>query len=188
MTYLTMNPPNDLNRRIFCDEAAAREHLEKIRWPDGAFCPHCGEARNVKALKGKSHRPGLYKCYACKRHFSVTVGTAFERSKVPLNKWLLAAHLMAASTRGVSAHQIHKTIGVAYKTAAFMMRRLREAKVKSGREGGKEGGGAPPGAEETERGFKRQNGPGSTAGAASSMPSERGRAAQPGPVDHCSVH
>jgi transposase-like protein len=112
---------------IFQDEDAARKHLEELRWPNGPVCPHCREMEHIKALQGKSHRPGLYKCYTCRRHFSVTVGTAFERSKVPLRKWLLAAHLMATSDKPVSAHQIHKAIGVTYKTAWHMMKRLREA-------------------------------------------------------------
>ena len=117
----------NLTNPIFNDKEAARRHLEQIRWPDGAYCPHCGEAENVKLLKGKSHRPGLYKCYSCKGHFSITVGTVFERSRVPINKWILAAHLMAASKKGISAHQIHRTVGVTYKTAWFMLHRLREA-------------------------------------------------------------
>jgi len=112
---------------FFHDEAAARRHLEELRWPNGAVCPHCGEARQVKELRGRSHRPGLHKCYTCKRHFSVTVGTVFEGSKVPLRKWLLAAHLMANGDKPVNAHLIHKTIGVTYKTACLMMRRLSEA-------------------------------------------------------------
>lgn len=112
---------------FFRDEAAARRHLEELRWPNGPVCPHCGETRQVKELRGRSHRPGLHKCYACKRHFSVTVGTVFEGSKVPLRKWLLAAHLMASGDRPVNAHLIHKAIGVTYKTACLMMRRLSEA-------------------------------------------------------------
>ena len=129
----------DLTNPIFNDKEAARRHLEQIRWPDGAYCPHCGEAENVKLLKGKSHRPGLYKCYSCKGHFSITVGTVFERSRVPINKWILAAHLMAASKKGISAHQIHRTVGVTYKTAWFMLHRLREAMRE--KETGKLGGG-----------------------------------------------
>jgi len=129
----------DLTNPIFNDKEAARKHLEQIRWPDGAYCPHCGEAENVKLLKGKSHRPGLYKCYSCKGHFSITVGTVFERSRVPINKWILAAHLMAASKKGISAHQIHRTVGVTYKTAWFMLHRLREAMRE--KETGKLGGG-----------------------------------------------
>jgi len=128
----------DLTNPIFNDKEAARKHLERIRWPDGAYCPHCGEAENVKPLKGKSHRPGLYKCYSCKGHFSITVGTVFERSRVPINKWILAAHLMAASKKGISAHQIHRTVGVTYKTAWFMLHRLREAMRE--KETGKLGG------------------------------------------------
>ena len=117
----------DLTNPIFSDKDAAREHLERIRWPNGPFCPHCGEAENVKPLNGKSHRSGLHKCYSCKGHFSVTVGTVFERSKVPLHKWVLTAHLIAASKKGISAHQIHRMIGVTYKTAWFMCHRIREA-------------------------------------------------------------
>lgn len=117
----------DLTNPIYNDPDAAREHLESIRWPDGPFCPHCGEAENLKRLTGKSHRPGLHKCYSCKGHFTVTVGTVFERSKVPLHKWVLATHLFASSKKGFSAHQLHRTIGVTYKTAWFMFHRLREA-------------------------------------------------------------
>lgn len=117
----------DLTNPIFNDENAAREHLENIRWPDGAYCPHCGEAENVKRLEGKSHRPGLHYCRSCRKQFSVTVGTLFERSKVPLHKWLLANHLLCASKKGMSAHQLHRMLGVTYKTAWFMFHRIREA-------------------------------------------------------------
>ncbi len=117
----------DLTNKIYLDKDSARKHLEGIRWPNGPFCPHCGEAENVKPLKGKSHRPGLHKCYSCKGNFSVTVGTVFERSKIPLNKWILASHLMASSKKGISAHQLHHQLGVTYKTAWFMEHRLREA-------------------------------------------------------------
>ncbi|MEP7157618.1 MAG: IS1595 family transposase [Betaproteobacteria bacterium] len=117
----------NLTNPIFQDADKAREHLQAIRWPNGAICPHCGDMENAKELTGKSHRPGLFKCYSCDGHFTVTVGTVFEKSKVPLNKWVLAAHLIAASKKGYSAHQLHRTIGVSYKTAWFMMHRLREA-------------------------------------------------------------
>jgi transposase-like protein len=122
----------NLTNPIFSDADKAREHLESIRWPRGAYCPHCGEAKEVKRLEGESHRPGLHKCYSCNGHFTVTVGTVFEDSKVPLNKWILAAHLMASSKKGYSAHQLHRTIKVSYKTAWFMMHRLREAMKKTG--------------------------------------------------------
>lgn len=119
----------DLTAPHFQDADAAREYLEGIRWPDGPFCPHCGSTKPPMQLKGKSTRPGLYKCAEtkCRKQFTVTVGTVFERSRVPLNKWLLAVHLMCASKKGISAHQLHRTLGVTYKTAWFMAHRIREA-------------------------------------------------------------
>lgn len=119
----------DLTAPYFQDEDKAREHLESLRWPNGPFCPHCGSEKEPMKLQGKSHRPGLYKCseYQCRKQFTVTVGTVFERSRVPLNKWLLAVHLMCASKKGISAHQLHRMLGVTYKTALFMAHRIREA-------------------------------------------------------------
>ena len=117
----------DLTDPIFNDVAAARAHLEALRWPQGAFCPHCGAVENVKRLEGKSHRTGLFQCNSCREHFTVTVGTVMERSHVPLNKWVLAFHLMAASKKGMSAHQLHRMLAVTYKTAWFMAHRIREA-------------------------------------------------------------
>ena len=116
----------DLTSPIFHDEIKAREHLEAARWPDGPYCPHCGSF-NAYRLEGESHRPGLLYCRDCRQQFSVTVGTVFERSHVPLNKWMLANYLMNASKKGISAHQLHRTIDVTYKTAWFMCHRLREA-------------------------------------------------------------
>jgi len=112
---------------IFNDETAARDFLEAQRWPDGPYCPHCGETENIKRLKGKSHRAGLFQCNGCRGAFSVTVGTLYERSKIPLHKWLLASYLLCASKKGMSAHQLHRTLGVTYKTAWFMAHRIREA-------------------------------------------------------------
>src|SRR5436853_3038406 len=114
---------------IFQNETKAREALETVLWPNGPYCRHCGNAdpAMLAKMQGKSHRPGLYYCNDCKGQFTVTVGTVFERSKVPLTKWWLAAHLLNSSKKGISAHQIHRTIGVTYKTAWFMMHRLREA-------------------------------------------------------------
>jgi len=117
----------DLNNPIFKDETKAREHLEGLRWGEGRFCPHCGEAEKTSPVEGKSHRPGLYYCLSCKKTFTVTVGTLFERSKIPLTKWVLAFHLMNASKKGISAHQLHRMLGVTYKTAWFMAHRIREA-------------------------------------------------------------
>lgn len=116
---------------IFQDDAKAREALEAVRWPDGPVCPHCGNSDQDKLAKveGKkqSHRPGLIYCNECKGQFTVTVGTVFERSKIPLTKWWMAAHMMNSNKNGVSAHEIHRNLGVTYKTAWFMMHRLREA-------------------------------------------------------------
>ena len=117
----------DLTNPIFSDAEKAREHLESINWPNGPFCPHCGETENVTRLQGKSHRAGLIQCNSCLKNFTVTVGTVFERSKVPLNKWMLATYLLASSKKGISAHQMHRMLGVTYKTAWFMMHRVREA-------------------------------------------------------------
>jgi transposase-like protein len=112
---------------IFTDETKAREHLESIRWPDGPYCPHCGETQRVYRLNGKSHRAGLLHCNACSGAFTVTTGSVMESSHVPLNKWVLAYRLMASSKKGFSAHQLHRTIGVTYKTAWFMAHRIRES-------------------------------------------------------------
>src|SRR6185437_12094307 len=105
----------DILNPVFTDEDKAREHLERLTWPNGPVCPHCGECENVKRLEGRSHRKGLIQCNSCLGNFTVTVGTVFERSKVPLNKWLLAAFLMSSSKKGMSAHQIHRMLGVTYK-------------------------------------------------------------------------
>ena len=122
----------DILNPIFTDADKAREHLERLTWPNGPHCPHCGETENVKRLEGKSHRKGLIQCNSCLGNFTVTVGTVFERSKVPLNKWLLASFLMSSSKKGMSAHQIHRMLGVTYKTAWFMMHRIREAMKDDG--------------------------------------------------------
>jgi transposase-like protein len=113
--------------KIYTDENAAREHLESLNWPDGPVCPHCGTVNEATKLAGKSTRPGVYKCRPCKKPFSVTVGTVFERSKIKLNVWVHAVDLYTASKKGFSAHQLHRTLGVTYKTAWFMAHRIREA-------------------------------------------------------------
>lgn len=111
----------------FNNDDAAREHLESIRWPDGPVCPHCGGTERNSKLQGETCRPGLYFCGDCREQFTVTVGTVFERSKVPMHKWVLATHLICSSKKGMSAHQLHRTLGVTYKTAWFMAHRIREA-------------------------------------------------------------
>ena len=113
----------------FQDADKAREYLEAQRWPDGKVCPHCGNADQSKitGLKGKAHRAGLYQCNECREQFTVTVGSVMERSKIPLNKWLMAMHLMGASKKGMSAHQLHRMLGITYQSAWFLCHRIREA-------------------------------------------------------------
>ncbi len=117
----------NLTLPIFTDAEKAREHFEAIRWPEGPICPHCGTIGQATLVKGKSHRPGLYQCNACREPFSVTVGTVMEKSHIPLNKWVLGFHLMASGKKGISAHQLHRQLGVTYKSAWFMAHRIREA-------------------------------------------------------------
>lgn len=109
----------------FHNEAAAIARLEAIVWPQGVNCPRCGGLDRITPVKGG--RAGLRRCGPCKREFTVTVGTVFERSHVKLHLWFQAAHLLASSKKGFSAHQLHRTLGVTYKTAWFMEHRLREA-------------------------------------------------------------
>jgi len=111
----------------FTDDNAAREAIEAILWPDGPCCPRCGALDKIGKVTGKTARLGLYYCGSCKRQFTVTVCTIFERSKVPLSKWWFAVHLIASSKKGFPAHQLHRTLGVAYPTAWFMSHRIREA-------------------------------------------------------------
>lgn len=109
-------------------EDQARTYLEKIRWPEGPVCPHC-TSKEVALLQGASTTAGTYKCKAkeCRKKFTVRVGTIFESSHIKLRHWVMAFHLMCASKKGVSAHQIHRAIGVTYKTAWFMCHRIRHA-------------------------------------------------------------
>jgi transposase-like protein len=116
----------DLSAPHFHDETKAREHLESVRWPNGPFCPHCGSF-NALRMAGDAHRVGLLNCRDCRKQFSVTMGTVFERSHLPLTKWLMANHLMNASKKGISAHQLHRMLNISYKTAWFMCHRIREA-------------------------------------------------------------
>jgi transposase-like protein len=129
----------------FSDEAAAYELVERMRWPDGPVCPHCGEVGRAYFLRPRngarltptgnvSHRR-LWKCAACRRQFSVLVGTIFHDSKVPLSKWLLAVYMMCADKNGVAAFELHRTLGVTHKTAWFMCHRIREAMRSDGLSG-----------------------------------------------------
>jgi transposase-like protein len=118
----------DLTNPIFTDETKAREHFESLRWSNGRSCPHCGTVGNSTLLQGRSTRPGLYKCKDCRKPFTAVMGTVYEKSHIPLHKWLLATHLMVASKKGMSAHQLWRMLGFgSYRTAWFMAHRIREA-------------------------------------------------------------
>ena len=111
----------------FHDEVAAYAELEATLWPNGSVCPRCGGMDRITAVRGKTARIGLRRCGPCKRQFTVTVGTVFERSHVPLHKWLQAVYLLCSSKKGISSHQLMRTLDVQYKTAWFMTHRIREA-------------------------------------------------------------
>lgn len=119
-------------KNIFVDEDAARAHLEGIRWRYGLYCPHCGSRTGAYKLhpRAESKRParkGLFKCKDCRKQFTVTVGSIFEDSHIKLHVWLQAIHLLCASKKGMSAHQLHRMLGVSYKSAWFMAHRIRYA-------------------------------------------------------------
>src|SRR5262249_8236633 len=114
----------------YSDDEKARELLERLRWPNGPRCPKCGgvdQVYKIASARDSKTRPGLYRCRDCEQQFTVTVGTIFEDSHVGLGKWFMAIHLMCASKKGMSAHQIHRLLGVTYKTAWFMCHRIRYA-------------------------------------------------------------
>ena len=125
--------PSVLNAPFFQDEAAAFVKLESLIWPNGAVCPHCGSTDRMKIMGGAATRPGLYKCYACRKQSRATVGTVFEGSHVNLNVWLQAAYLMCSSKKGISSNQLSRTLGVTVKTAWFMSHRLRAAMTSDGK-------------------------------------------------------
>jgi transposase-like protein len=147
---------NNLANPIFADEAKARAWLETQVWPDGPVCPHCG-VQEFTRLEGEAHRAGLYQCNACRKQFTVTVGTLFERSKIPLTKWLMATYLLAASKKGMSANQLHRMLGVSYKSTWFMMHRIREAMREGKLPGGIGGANKVVEADETYVGGKAAN-------------------------------
>jgi transposase-like protein len=117
----------DIQAAAFTDDNLAREAIEALLWPYGPVCPHCGSLEKLGKIEGKSARPGLYYCGACKSQFTVTIGTIFERSKVPLSKWWFAIHLLASSKKGMSSNQLSRMLGVTIQTAWFMSHRIREA-------------------------------------------------------------
>src|SRR6476619_1106893 len=124
------------------DEKAAYAYVEAMIWPAGRVCPHCGVVDRSGALKGKSTRIGAYKCYDCRKPFTVKVGTIFEDSHIPLRLWLQAIFLIASSKKGISSNQLHRTLGVTLKTAWFLSHRIREAMASDGLAPFGQGGGA----------------------------------------------
>lgn len=122
----------DITNPIFTNEAKALEHMENDRWPGGEVdCPLCGVIGDSRKMGGQT-QAGMWLCNSCRGKFTVRTGTVFERSHIPLHKWLLATHLMAASKKGISAHQLHRMLGITYKSAWFMCHRIREAMAPSG--------------------------------------------------------
>ena len=149
----------DLTNPAFTDEDKAREFLEATRWPDGAFCPKCGQMETVKTLGGKSMGAGWYHCRECREKFTVRTGTLYERSHIPLHKWLMATHLLTSSKKGMSAHQLHRMLGVTYKSAWFMAHRIRAGMTDASHleTGGLGGANKPVEVDETYVGGKAKN-------------------------------
>jgi transposase-like protein len=125
--------PSILDKPFFRAEAAAYAKVESIIWPNGPVCVHCGAANRIGLLKGKATRPGVYKCYACRKQFRATVNTIFESSHIELHVWLQAVFLMVSSKKGVSSNQLHRTLGITLKSAWFLSHRIREAMAEAGR-------------------------------------------------------
>ena len=135
-----------LKNPVFQDETKAREYLEAQRWPDGVICPFCGQIGAAKALPASGALgAGWWHCGDCRKKFTVRVGTLYERSHVPIHKWLYATHLLTSSKKGISSHQLHRMLGVTYKTAWFMSHRIREAMRVTGVGPMGAGGGIVPG-------------------------------------------
>ena len=124
----------DATHARFTDELSAHEYLEGILWPNGPVCPLCGTGR-VGKLNGSTTRLGTYKCYSCRKAFSITHGTLFHGSHVPLHKWLQAIYLTEGGTRFVRPNHLAKILDVSFKTASLMMQRLSEAAAVPGASG-----------------------------------------------------
>lgn len=142
-----------LSDRHFHDETEAYKFVEARIWPIGPVCPHCGGFERISKMEGKSTRIGTYKCYQCRKPFTVKVGTIFEASHVALHLWLQAIFLIASSKKGISSNQLHRTLGVTLKTAWFMSHRIREA-MRDGNLGPLGGNGLIVEADETNWGKK----------------------------------
>jgi transposase-like protein len=131
--------PADLSHPCYHDDDAARIMFEAIRWPQGPFCPFCGALDHVSPFGGKSMGPGWYWCSVCRDKFTVRVATVLHRSHIPLHKWLIGFRLYASSKKGFSAHQLHRMLGIHYRSAWFMAMRIREAMKDDGAPLGGEG-------------------------------------------------
>lgn len=142
-----------LSAKHFHDEAAAYKFIEAKLWPDGRVCPHCGVIGRSGALKGKTTREGLYKCYECRKPFTVKIGTIFEDSRIKLHIWLQAIALITSSKKGISANQLARVLGISVKSAWFLSHRLRE--VMKDTSGGTLGGGGVAEIDETYYGSKK---------------------------------
>src|SRR5882762_7490979 len=115
----------DIYAPEFTNEDAAIAHLEKSRWADGVFCPHCGSVE-VTRMAGQT-QAGYFQCNGCRDKFTCRTGTVMERSHIPVHKWLLAIHLLTSSKKGISSHQLHRALGITYKSAWFLAHRIRAA-------------------------------------------------------------
>ncbi len=119
----------DLNSKdLAAVETRAIALVEGLVWPDGPVCPHCGHDGKIYRLSGRTTRPGLCKCAACRKQFTVRVGTIFEGSHIPMSKWLIAIYMMCTYPKGVSASQLQRTLDISYKSAWFLCQRVRYAK------------------------------------------------------------
>ncbi|MGC2523093.1 MAG: IS1595 family transposase [Stellaceae bacterium] len=152
-----MQTPELLSDPVYHDEDAARAYIEQVRWPDFVTCPLCGSFDKIAKLGGQSMGPEWWYCGSCKDKFTVRVGMVFERSHIPLHKWLLAIRLMASSKKGISAHQLHRTLGITYKSAWFLAHRVREAMNDTGSSAPLGGEGAFVEADETYVGGRARN-------------------------------
>lgn len=146
-----------LNAPQVCNEEAAIAYIEAKLWPDGPVCPHCGTIGEATLLKGKSTRPGLWKCRPCRKPFTVRMGTLFELLHIPLHLWLQAIYLLCSSKKGISTRQLHRTMGGSMKTAWFLTHRIREAMREGKLPGGLGGEGKFVEADETYVGGRAKN-------------------------------
>jgi transposase-like protein len=147
-----------LSRPYFHNEDAAFAHLEQVLWLEGPVCPHCGAIGRATKLHGEKHRRGVWKCNEreCRKQFTVKVGTVFEHGRMPLHKMLQAVYLMCSSKKGISAHQLHRTLDITYKSAWFLAHRIREA-MRDGKLGPLGGSGKVVEADESYVGGKAKN-------------------------------